>query len=69
MMEVGVKDFDLISYHISTGIYEEILTLLRSVKSPLYLYFLNLMMMIYYLKAFPNDDECLSVLRFKPSPK
>ena len=46
MMEVGVKDFDLVLYHIRTGIYEEILTLLRSVKSPLYLYFLNLMIMI-----------------------
>jgi hypothetical protein len=59
MMVVGMKDFDLISYHISTGIYEEILTLLRFVKSPPYLYFLNLMIMIYYLIAFPNDDECL----------
>jgi hypothetical protein len=29
-----MKDFDLLSYHISTGVYEEILTLLRFVKSP-----------------------------------
>jgi len=50
MMEAGVKDFDLISYHISTGIYEEILALLRSVKSPPYLYFLNLTTMIYYVQ-------------------
>jgi len=50
MMEVWDKVFDLISYHISTGVYEEIVTLLRSVKSPLYLYFLNLTIMIYYLE-------------------
>jgi hypothetical protein len=68
-MEVWDKVFDLISYHISAGVYEEILTLLRVVKSPANLYFLNLMIMIYYLIAFPNDDECLSVLGFKPSPK
>jgi hypothetical protein len=49
-MEVGVKDLDLMSsYHIGAGVYEEILTLLRSVKSPQYLHFLNLMIMIYYL--------------------
>ena len=59
MMEVGVEDLDLISYHISAGVYEEILTPLRFVKSPAYLYFLSLMIMIYYLIAFPNDDECL----------
>jgi len=63
------KIFHLILYHISAGVYKEIVTLLRFVKSPAYLYFLNLMIMIYYLIAFPNDDECLSVLRLKPSPK
>ena len=49
MMEVGVKDSDLISYHIGAGIYEEILTLLHFVKSSQYLHFLSLMIMIYYL--------------------
>jgi len=50
MVEVGVKDFVLMSsYHIEAGVYEEILALLRSLKLPLYLYFLNLMIMIYYL--------------------
>ncbi len=39
MMGVGVKDFDLISYHISTGIYEEILTLLRLRKiAPIFIF-------------------------------
>jgi hypothetical protein len=34
MMEVWDKVFDLTSYHISTGVYKQFVTLLRFVESP-----------------------------------
>jgi len=52
MMEAWDKVSDLISYHIGTGVYEKNVTPLHFVKSPPYLYFPNLIIMIYYLKAF-----------------